>query len=355
MSAGVLHRDVKPENVLLTNEGVAKLADFGIAKAVEPSPLGGDETTLNAVLGTPSYLAPERLLGEPATVGADLWSVGVLLYESLTGRKPFSGPTPVAVAVAAQEGHYQTVLERKPGVDPAIAGVIDRALQPDPSKRFMSAAEMGRSLRRTPVDLTLDIRLAATGLHASRALEAPASTRLVRRRAPVAVAGTPLLGPPAPTSPRSSSNSTVPIDRLHPCQRNLPRVSVATAALLLVAAIGALLLGAGQGRLRPPLTVGTTKTTSRVHVGNTATPGIKTTSLTTTPSATTPAPRSRSGSTPSGTEPGAGTNSLRPRTSENAAEPQQGNGPRSRHGHGGGHDNGDRNGGGDDQGDQGGH
>ena len=118
---GLLHRDIKPANVLLTDDGTAKVADFGIAKALHPSPDTSEPTAMHLVLGTPTYLAPERAQGNPATVRSDLWSVGVLLYESLTGEKPFEGDTPIAIALAALEGRYQPVLAVRPGVDPSLA------------------------------------------------------------------------------------------------------------------------------------------------------------------------------------------------------------------------------------------
>ena len=143
---GVLHRDIKPANVLLTDDGTAKVADFGIAKALHPSSGDDEPTAISIVLGTPGYLAPERAQGNPATVRSDLWSVGVLLYECMTGIRPFMGDNPIAVTLAAQEGRYEPLLERRPEADVALAAIIERALDPDPDQRFTSAAEMARAL-----------------------------------------------------------------------------------------------------------------------------------------------------------------------------------------------------------------
>src|SRR5437764_8210048 len=94
-AAGIVHRDVKPGNVLLTTEGSAKISDFGIAKSAEVATGGAamDLTGTGQLIGTPAYLAPERLAGAPATFLSDLYAMGIVLYEALSGEKPFSGTT----------------------------------------------------------------------------------------------------------------------------------------------------------------------------------------------------------------------------------------------------------------------
>jgi serine/threonine-protein kinase len=128
---GIVHRDVTPANVLLTEDGRAKVADFGIAKTTDSASF----TVVGQVLGTPAYLAPERLHGEPATAASDVYAVGVVLYEALTGERPFAGDTPVAVAAAVTEGQVVPMLVRMPNVDTTLAAAIDAAMQRDPSKR----------------------------------------------------------------------------------------------------------------------------------------------------------------------------------------------------------------------------
>jgi serine/threonine protein kinase len=147
-AAGILHRDIKPANVLASGGGHWKVTDFGIAKALEVDQ--GDATATGLVLGTPAYLAPERLFGEAATVASDLFALGVVLYEALTGRRPF-GPTsggsetwPGVVAGAP----LVPLAELRPGMDPALAGAIERALARQPSERFWSAAEMAAVVGR---------------------------------------------------------------------------------------------------------------------------------------------------------------------------------------------------------------
>jgi serine/threonine-protein kinase len=148
-AAGILHRDVKPANVLIDERGSAKLTDFGIAKLGERNS-GSDATATGMVLGTPGYLAPERAAGGPPSTVSDLWAVGVVLYEALTATKPFEGPTLLAEALAAANGDYVPLQVRRPDIDPELAGAVQRALNPEPAARYSSAAAMAGSLQGLP-------------------------------------------------------------------------------------------------------------------------------------------------------------------------------------------------------------
>ena len=152
---GIVHRDVKPGNVLDAGVGTWKVADFGIAKWIH-----ADETLTGTgeLLGSPSYLAPERIAGAQAGPASDLYAVGVLLYEAACGRRPFEGDDPFALADAIREGRYDPPTAVDPGLDPSIAAVIERSMRLDPAERYEDAETMAAALlgeaEASPADRT---------------------------------------------------------------------------------------------------------------------------------------------------------------------------------------------------------
>ena len=131
---GVVHRDLKPQNVLINAEGVAVVTDFGIARA------GVSEITqTGSVMGTPHYLSPEQAQGFDVTAVSDLYSIGVILYEALTGRVPFEADSAVAVAMKQVSQTPLRPSSINPGVSPALDAVVMRALEKDPGQRFQNA------------------------------------------------------------------------------------------------------------------------------------------------------------------------------------------------------------------------
>ncbi len=147
-AAGVVHRDVKPQNVMLVDshiELLAKLTDFGIARQVD-----GDYTTLTMtgqVLGTPDYLSPEQVLGEPGGPSSDLYALGIVLYELLTARLPFEADTPLAAASRRMVADPPALTAFRRDVPQALEEVILLVLRRDPAARPASARDLAAALR----------------------------------------------------------------------------------------------------------------------------------------------------------------------------------------------------------------
>ena len=138
---GVIHRDVKPANILVTKDGSVKLLDFGIARLGD-----SDMTQTGMVLGTPSYLSPELLRGAKVTTRADMWAVGVILYEVLSGRRPFEAKT-IGSIIQKIIGEPLAPLDAKElGLSEALVAVVVRALDRDPERRYPDLKEMAGAL-----------------------------------------------------------------------------------------------------------------------------------------------------------------------------------------------------------------
>ena len=149
---GMVHRDVKPANIMLLDDGGVKLADFGIAKSMQDATAG--MTATGQIIGTAKYLSPEQVEGRPATPASDVYATGVVLYEMLSGEPPFTGDSAIAIALAHTRDPVPNIRRAAPGISSALAAVVERALAKDPAQRFGDAGEMRRALRGERVATT---------------------------------------------------------------------------------------------------------------------------------------------------------------------------------------------------------
>jgi eukaryotic-like serine/threonine-protein kinase len=173
----LVHRDVKPQNVLIDPDGRAKVTDFGIARSLESEGL----TATGRVLGTTDYVSPEQAMGESVDERSDAYSLGIVLYEMLTGDVPFRAETQVGVAMKHVNEPLPDVQAKRPEVSAALASVVDRATTKDPRDRYPTVAEMVRDLEQT-----LEVEAARSGGtsgEATSVLESvPSSQRKLARR-----------------------------------------------------------------------------------------------------------------------------------------------------------------------------
>ncbi|MEH3142585.1 MAG: serine/threonine-protein kinase [Mycobacterium kyogaense] len=134
---GVLHRDIKPANLLYTWFGTVKVADFGVAKSADTP-----QTLTNRVFGTMAYMPADRISGRPAVPGDDLYALGVVAYEALTGRRAYPQETLTGLADAIAAGAITPLSVLRPDLDPALVTTVERAMSPDPRWRFATAEQM---------------------------------------------------------------------------------------------------------------------------------------------------------------------------------------------------------------------
>lgn len=224
----LVHRDIKPANILLPRGGGVKLADFGIAKALGEQAAG--LTAAGEVMGSPTYLSPEQASGEQASPASDLYSLGVVLYECLTGRPPFTGDSAIAVAMAHQRQPVPSLRRAVRDLSPALAQTVERALAKDPADRYPNAQGMGQALQEA-------LGGTAPPSQPTRRTAAVVTTRALPRDditdddlEPTAAVGEPI---------RATSREEAPRAR-----RRWPRRLVVLAAVLLVAlGLAAFVLG----------------------------------------------------------------------------------------------------------------
>jgi beta-lactam-binding protein with PASTA domain len=237
---GVIHRDIKPHNILITESGDVKVTDFGIARAASSSTM----TRTGSILGTAHYISPEQAMGEPVGPASDLYSLGVVLYEMLTGELPYDADTPLGIAMKHVNGRLRPPEEVDPSIPAGISAVTVRLLTKDAADRYASDAELIQDLERV-----------ASGLE-----PANATTEMMTRLMP-ATAPTRVGPPPPPYGGRRNKKR----------RRNLPLILALVVLLLLVplALAGYKLLQQEKvPRIAVPDLVGEMLDEAKIQVGN---------------------------------------------------------------------------------------
>lgn len=310
-TAGIIHRDVKPGNIMVTPDGSVKVLDFGIARALDSKTL----TQTATVLGTSAYMSPEQALGQPVDARSDIYSLGCVLYEMLTGEPPFIAD--VSAAVLHQHVRVEPIpaRERNPGIPPALGELVMQMLAKSPSDRPQTAAEVRERLGHAPADLEGASDALTTMAMAAAMAPTPATV-------PIGATGSPERTPPA-----NRSRATVPPPPAEKKSTTGFWITVfVVAAVLLGGAVAVALSGGGSGGTAnstaghstpartssqtitsqpPPSNAGTSSSASPRQSTSSASSTGKSTTSSSTPTTTTSSPAT---STPSTRAPTTSTN-----------------------------------------------
>jgi serine/threonine-protein kinase len=297
---GVVHRDIKPGNLMINSRGAVKIADFGIA--LSNHDLSKKLTTTGEFVGTPGYLSPEVCLGKPVDQRSDIFSLGIVMFEMLTGRMPFTDESPLGLMLEVVKAEIPDVREINHDVDPEVARILDKMIAKDPAERYQNCHEVVADLaahplvaKGGPIALTPKMSTAAqtmigqkTPISAQTALpttpRTPAMGQPAVANTRITPSGLPQMPPPAPGVGHQSV-----LDRT-----GSSAASKSSALPWAIAAVLALLVGGGAYAMRDRIpgfgasstqtaTASVTTTPDATRVAATTAPGFTTATLTTAP------------------------------------------------------------------------